>query len=133
MRTTNIKPQETIAEATARHRLIHTMGTDERMVKETRKYVTECIEDAIYNGLYSTILIIEGDSDSIVVRRASYAMAIAERMGCRLIDIRAIHPKQKRRGRITIEVALTTQGQDDVMDIWRTELKYQEGDTNHED
>ena len=35
MRTTNIRPQETLAEATACHRLIHTMGTDERMVKET--------------------------------------------------------------------------------------------------
>lgn len=125
MRTTNIKPQETLAEATARHRLIHTMGADEHMVKETRKYVTECIEDAIYNGLYSTILIIEGDSDSIVVRRASYAMAIAERMGCRLICAHAIHPKQKRRNRMTIEIALTTKSQNELVQIWRGELEYE--------
>ena len=124
MRTTNIKPQETLAEAAARHRLIHTMGADERMVKETRKYVTECIEDAIYNGLYSTILIIENDSDSLVVRRASYAMAIAERMGCRLIDIRAVHLKRKRLNRITIEVALTTQNQAELRNVWHTELEY---------
>lgn len=124
MRTTNIRPEETLAEATARHRLIHTMGADERMVKETRKYITECIEDAIYNGLYSTCLIIENDSDSIVVRRASYAMAIAERMGCRLIDIRAVHLKRKRLNRITIEVALTTQNQAELRDVWHTELEY---------
>lgn len=124
MRTTNIRPQETLAEAAARHRLIHTMGADERMVKETRKYITECIEDAIYNGLYSTLLIIENDSDSIIVRRASYAIAIAERMGCRIIDIRAVHPKRKRRGRITIEVALTTQNQAKLRDVWHTELEY---------
>lgn len=124
MRNTNIRPKETLAEATARHRLIHTMGADKRMVKETRKYVTECIEDAIYNGLYSTIPIIENDSDSIVVRRASYAMAIAERIGCRLIDIRAVHPKRKRRGHITIEVALTTQNQAELRDVWHTELEY---------
>lgn len=124
MRTKNIKPQETLAEATARHRLIHTMGADERAVKETRKYVTECIEDAIYNGLYSTILIIEDDSESIVVRRASYVMAIAERMGCRLIDIRAVHLKQERLNRITIEVALTTQDQAKLRDVWHTELEY---------
>lgn len=127
MRTTNIRPEETLAEAAARHRLIHTMGADERMVwmvKETRKYVTECIEDAVYNGLYSTILIIEGDSDSIVVQRASYAMAIAERMGCRLIDIRAVHLNQKRLNRITIEVALTTQNQAELRDVWHTKLEY---------
>lgn len=35
MRTTNIRPEETLAEATARHRLIHTTGADEHMVKET--------------------------------------------------------------------------------------------------
>lgn len=124
MRTTNIRPEETLAEAAARHRLIHTMGADERMVKETRKYVTECIEDAVYNGLYSTLIIIENDSDSIVVRRASYAMAIAERMGCRLIDIRAVHLKRKRLNRITIEVALTTQNQAELRDVWHTELEY---------
>lgn len=125
MRTTNIKPQETLAEATARHRLIHTMGVDERMVKETRKYVTECIEDAIYNGLYSTTLIIEGDSDSIIVRHASYAMAIAERMGGRLRCAHATHPKQKRRGRMTIEIALTTKSQNELVQIWRGELEYE--------
>lgn len=125
MRTTNIRPEETIAEATARHRLIHTEGADERMAKETLEYVTEAIEDAVYNGQYSTILTIESNSDAIVVSRANYAMAIAERMGCRLRCAHAIHPKQKRRNRMTIEIALTTKSQNELMQIWRGELEYE--------
>lgn len=125
MRATNIRPQETLAEAAARHRLIHTTGADEHMVKKTLEYVTECIEDAVCNGLYSTILTIESNSDAIVVSRTSYAMAIAERMGCRLICAHAIHPKQKRRNRITIEIALTTKSQNELMQIWRGELEYE--------
>lgn len=125
MRTTNIRPQETLAEATARHRLIHTTGADERMVKETLEYVTECIEDAVCNGMHSTILTIESDSDAIVVQRASYAMAIAERMGCRPICTRAVYLKRKRLNRITMEMALTTQGQDDLISTWCTELEYE--------
>lgn len=38
MRTTNIRPEKTLAEATARHRLIHTTGSDEHMVKGTLEY-----------------------------------------------------------------------------------------------
>lgn len=125
MRTTNVKPQETLAEATARHRLIHTMGTDERMVKETLEYVTECIEDAVCNGMHSTILTVESDSDSIVVQRASYAMAIAERMGCRPARIHAAYLKRKRLNRITMEMMLTTQSQDDLLHTWCTELEYE--------
>lgn len=124
MRTTNIRPEETLAEAAARHRLIHTTGADEHMVKETLEYVTECIEDAVCNGLYSTILTIESNSDAIVVSRASYAMAIAERMGCRPIDMRAVYLKRKRLNRITIEVALTTQNQAELSYVWHTELEY---------
>lgn len=127
MRTTNIRPEETLAEATARHRLIHTTGADERMVKETLKYVTECIEDAVCNGMYSTVLTIENDSDAIVVPRACYAMAIAERMDCRLICAHATHPytRRKRRNRITIEIALTTKSQSELVQIWRGELEYE--------
>lgn len=125
MRTTNIKPQETLAEAAARHRLIHTTGADERMAKETLEYVTACIEDAIYNGRSATILTIESDSDVIIVPRACYAMAIAERMGGRLVCAHATHPKQKRRGRITIEIALTTKSQNELVQIWRGELEYE--------
>lgn len=117
MRTTNIRPEETLAEAAARHRLIHTTGAEERMVKETLEYVTKCIEDAVCNGMYSTILTIESNSGPIVVSRASYAMAITERMGCRLIDIHAVHLKRKRLNRITIEVALTTQNQAELRDV----------------
>lgn len=125
MRTTNIRPQETLAEATARRQLIRTTGADEHMAKETLEYVTECIEDAVYNGMYSTVLTIETDSGTTVVPRACYAMAIAERMGCRPIYTHAVYLRRKQRCRIIMKVALTTQGQDDVMDIWRTELEYQ--------
>lgn len=124
MRTTNIRPEETLAEATARHRLTHTTGSDEHMAKETLEYVTECIEDAVCNGMHSTILTIESDSDAVVVQRASYAIAIAERMGCRPICTRAVYLKRKRLNRITMEMALTTQGQDDLMHVWHTELEY---------
>lgn len=124
MRTTNIRPEETIAEAAARHRLIHTMGADEHMVKETLKYVTECIENAVCNGMYATVLTIETDSDGTVVPRAVYAMAIAERMGCRPIYIRAVYLKRKQRCRMTLKMALTTQSQDDVANTWNTELEY---------
>lgn len=123
MRTTNIRPEETIAEATARHRLIHTEGADERITKETLEYVTETIEDAVCNGQYSTFLTIENASDKIALQRARYAMAIAERMGCRPIDIRATYLKRKRRIRIVMEMTLTTQGQDYLLDTWRTELE----------
>lgn len=75
--------------------------------------------------MYSTVLTIETDSGTTVVPRASYAMAIAERMGCRPIYTHAVYLRRKRRCRITMKVALTAQGQDDVMDIWRTELEYQ--------
>lgn len=125
MRNTDIRPKETLAEATARHRLIHTTGANKRMAKETLEYVTECIEDAVYNGMYSTILTIENDSDTIIVPRAGYAMAIAERMGCRPICTRAVYLKRKRRNRITMEMALTTPGQDGLISTWRTELKYE--------
>lgn len=125
MRTTNIKPQETLAEAAARHQLIRTTGADERMAKETLEYVTECIEDAVCNGMYATVLTIETDSGTTVVPRACYAMAIAERMGCRPIYTHAVYLTRKQRYRITMKVALTTPGQDDVMDTWRTELEYQ--------
>lgn len=125
MRNTNIRPEETLAEATARHRLIHTTGADERMAKETLEYVTECIEDAVCNGMYSTILTIESESDTIIVQRAGYAMAIAERMGCRSTRIHAAYLKQKRCNRITMEMALTTQSQDDLVSTWCTELEYE--------
>lgn len=125
MRTTNIRPEETLAEAAARHRLIHTTGADEHMVKETLEYVTECIEDAVCNGLYSTILTIESNSDAIVVSRANYAMAIAERMGCRPIDMPGVYLKRKRLNRVTIEVALTTQNQAELREILCTELEYE--------
>lgn len=125
MRTTNIRPEETLAEAAARHRLIHTAGANERMVKETLEYVTACIEDAVCNGMYSTILTIETDTSATVVPRASYAMAIAERMGCRPIYTRAVYLNRKHRCRITMKMALTTPGQDEVADTWRTELEYQ--------
>lgn len=125
MRNTNIRPEETLAEAAARHRLIHTTGADESMVKETLEYVTECIEDAVCNGMRSTILTIEEVSDAITVSRAGYAMTIAERMGCRPTRIHAAYLKRKRCNRITMEMALTTQGQDDLMNIWYTELEYE--------
>lgn len=125
MRTTNIRPEETLAEAAARHRLIHTMGADERMVKETLEYVTACIEDAVCNGMYSTVLTIEDASDAIIVPRACYAMGIAERMGCRLLCAYATHQKRKRHRRITIEIALTTKSQNELVQIWNGELEYE--------
>lgn len=120
----NIRPEETIAEATARHRLIHTAGADESMAKETLEYVTACIEDAVCNGMYATTLTIETDTSTTVVPRAGYAMAIAERMGCRPIYTRAVYLKRKQRCRITMKMALTTQSQDDAANTWNTELEY---------